>query len=59
METTRPAGEPPARTREADLTPQQLRVARRSVAGSAIGNAIEWFDYGIYGYLVTLSLIHI
>ncbi|WP_279403052.1 MFS transporter [Arthrobacter sp. JCM 19049] len=22
------------------------------MAGSAIGNAIEWFDYGIYGYLI-------
>ncbi len=24
---------------------------RRVVAASAMGNAIEWFDYGVYGYL--------
>ncbi|MGO1544931.1 MAG: MFS transporter [Gulosibacter sp.] len=42
----------PPITREIDLTPMQKKTARKSVAGSAIGNAIEWFDYGIYGYLV-------
>lgn len=25
----------------------------RVVAASAMGNAIEWFDYGVYGYLAT------
>lgn len=44
--------EPPPITREIDLSPEQKKVARKSVAGSAIGNAIEWFDYGVYGYLV-------
>lgn len=24
---------------------------RRSIAGSALGNAAEWFDYGVYSYL--------
>lgn len=24
---------------------------RRSILGSALGNAVEWFDYGVYGYL--------
>lgn len=28
-------------------------VVRRAVAASAIGNATEWFDYGIYAYGVT------
>lgn len=42
----------PPITKEIDLTPLQKKTARKSVAGSAIGNAIEWFDYGIYGYLV-------
>jgi MHS family proline/betaine transporter-like MFS transporter len=28
-------------------------VLRRAVAASAIGNATEWFDYGIYAYGVT------
>jgi MHS family proline/betaine transporter-like MFS transporter len=26
---------------------------RRAIAASAIGNATEWFDYGIYAYGVT------
>lgn len=28
-------------------------ILRRAVAASAIGNATEWFDYGIYAYGVT------
>ena len=44
--------EPPPITREIDLTPLQRATARRSVLGAAVGNAIEWFDYGIYGYLL-------
>lgn len=28
-------------------------VLRRAVGASAIGNAVEWFDYGIYAYGVT------
>jgi MFS transporter, MHS family, proline/betaine transporter len=48
-----PVRELPALTRAEDFTPEQRKTARRCVAGSAIGNAIEWFDYGIYGYLVT------
>lgn len=46
------AGELPPITRDIDLTPMQRSRTRKSVAGSAIGNAIEWFDYGVYGYLV-------
>ena len=42
----------PPIVREHEMTPAERRVARRSVAGSAMGNALEWFDYGIYGYLV-------
>lgn len=44
--------QPPALRLEADFSPSELKQARKSVAGSAIGNAIEWFDYGIYGYLI-------
>jgi MHS family proline/betaine transporter-like MFS transporter len=29
------------------------RLVRRAVAGAAMGNAVEWFDYAIYSYLVT------
>ena len=28
-------------------------VLRRAIGASAIGNATEWFDYGIYAYGVT------
>lgn len=42
----------PPITRDIDLTPIQRSKTRKSVAGSAVGNAIEWFDYGVYGYLV-------
>lgn len=42
----------PPITRDIDLTPIQRGQTRRAIASSAIGNAIEWFDYGVYGYLV-------
>jgi MFS transporter, MHS family, proline/betaine transporter len=28
------------------------RTIRRAVAGAAMGNAVEWFDYAIYSYLI-------
>ncbi|WGW11298.1 MFS transporter [Saxibacter everestensis] len=34
-----------------EMSVEEKKVVRKSVAGSAMGNAIEWFDYGIYGYL--------
>ena len=29
------------------------RVVRRAVAGAAMGNAVEWFHYAVYGYLIS------
>ncbi|AHH96466.1 MFS transporter [Kutzneria viridogrisea] len=29
---------------------QERRTLRRAIAASAIGNATEWFDYGVYAY---------
>lgn len=29
-------------------------VLRRAVAASAIGNATEWYDYGVYGYVAVI-----
>ncbi|WP_405218774.1 MFS transporter [Agrococcus sp. Ld7] len=46
-----PAHEPPTITREIDLSPLQRKTVKKSVMGAMAGNAIEWFDYGIYGYL--------
>ena len=34
-------------------TPVSKTALRRAVAASAIGNATEWFDYGIYAYGVS------
>lgn len=42
------AGDAPATTE--DVSPG---LVRRAIGASAIGNATEWFDYGIYAYGVT------
>ncbi|MFK0003053.1 MFS transporter [Paenarthrobacter sp. NPDC090520] len=48
----------PPRTRESDMSPHERRSARKAVAGSALGNALEWFDYGVYGYLTLYIGFH-
>jgi MHS family proline/betaine transporter-like MFS transporter len=40
-------------TTAAALVDQPPGVVRKAIAASAIGNATEWFDYGIYAYGVT------
>jgi MFS transporter, MHS family, proline/betaine transporter len=35
-----------------DVTVVESRALKRTVAAAAIGNAVEWFDYGVYGFLV-------
>lgn len=47
----------PRQAAENDLSPEDVtvvepRALRRTVAAAAIGNAVEWFDYGVYGFLV-------
>ncbi|MER6528662.1 MFS transporter [Streptomyces sp. NPDC001508] len=38
----------------AEVTAETDRsMLRRVVAGGGIGNFVEWFDYGVYGYLAT------
>ncbi|MGB2948671.1 MAG: MFS transporter [Rhodococcus sp. (in: high G+C Gram-positive bacteria)] len=34
-----------------DLSPDESKILHRAVGGSALGNAVEWFDYAVYGYL--------
>ena len=34
----------------AAVPPPSTAVLRRAIGASAIGNAVEWFDYGIYAY---------
>jgi MFS family permease len=41
----------PTQTAASQQAPRS--VLRRAIAASAIGNATEWFDYGIYAYGVT------
>ncbi len=43
--------QPPHSTTSTDEVPPD--VLKKAVAASAIGNATEWFDYGIYAYGVT------
>lgn len=44
------SGEAQSPTAEQETSPA---VTRKAIAASAIGNATEWFDYGIYAYGVT------
>lgn len=41
----------PAAGQPAPLPAQS--TLRRAIGASALGNAVEWFDYGIYAYGVT------
>ncbi|WP_085524349.1 MFS transporter [Tuberibacillus sp. Marseille-P3662] len=34
-----------------DVTVVDTQVAKKAVVGTAVGNAMEWFDFGIYSYL--------
>ncbi len=41
-----------------DVTVVDPRALKRTVAAAAIGNAVEWYDYGVYGFLaVTLGQV--
>lgn len=46
------------RLRRTDITVTDERAVRRAVKAAALGNAMEWFDFGIYSYLaVTLGKV--
>ncbi|MCF3175111.1 MFS transporter [Streptomyces sioyaensis] len=46
------------RLRRTDITVTDERVVRRAVKAAALGNAMEWFDFGIYSYLaVTIGKV--
>ncbi len=34
-----------------ELTPKETKTLHLAIGGSALGNAVEWFDYAVYGYL--------
>ncbi|WP_137122682.1 MFS transporter [Segeticoccus rhizosphaerae] len=52
---TSPAEEPVEQGGEVPVVPNP--VLRRAVGASMIGNATEWYDYGVYAYLV-VELTH-
>ncbi|GEM31726.1 MFS transporter [Nocardia neocaledoniensis NBRC 108232] len=35
------------------MSQESKSVLHRAIGASAIGNAVEWFDYGVYAYLAT------
>lgn len=37
-----------------DVTVIDSDIAKKSVVTTALGNAMEWFDFGIYSYLVVI-----
>lgn len=46
MDTTTEKPDPPEQPAEPDQ-----KVMRKAVTAAAMGNAVEWFDFAIYGYL--------
>jgi MHS family proline/betaine transporter-like MFS transporter len=41
----------PRRLRVSDVTVVEKSVLKRAIAGTVVGNLMEWYDVGIYGYL--------
>lgn len=39
------------------MPPGDKRTLKRAITGSALGNAVEWFDYGVYSY-VSVYIAH-
>ena len=34
-------------------SPTDPKMLRKAVTGAAVGNAVEWFDFAVYGFLAT------
>jgi MFS transporter, MHS family, proline/betaine transporter len=46
------------RLRESDVTVVDKSMMRRAIGGTVVGNTMEWYDVGIYGYLaVTMGQV--
>ncbi|PZF58765.1 MFS transporter [Curtobacterium sp. MCSS17_008] len=49
---------PPRRLRLSDVTVVDRSMMRRAVSGMVVGNTMEWYDVGVYGYLaVTMGKV--
>jgi MFS transporter, MHS family, proline/betaine transporter len=46
-----PQGHLPGQTDVAEMDAHEKKTLHQAIAGSALGNAVEWFDYAVYGYL--------
>ncbi|QTG81335.1 MFS transporter [Arthrobacter crystallopoietes] len=49
---------PPVAPGSEPVTRDQKRTLHQSILGSALGNAVEWFDYGVYGYLTIYMAVN-
>ncbi len=38
---------------EDDITVVQVSGLKRTISGTAIGNMMEWYDFGVYGFIAT------
>ncbi|CAH0199580.1 Proline/betaine transporter [Microbacterium oxydans] len=50
----RPAPDEPRRLTVEDVTVVDRPMLRRAVAGTVVGNLMEWYDIGVYGYLAVI-----
>ncbi|MCJ1714696.1 MFS transporter [Curtobacterium sp. VKM Ac-2922] len=49
---------PARRLRESDVTVVDKSMMRKAVSGMVVGNTMEWYDVGVYGYLaVTMGRV--
>ncbi|MVO84093.1 glycine betaine/L-proline transporter ProP [Streptomyces sp. p1417] len=53
-----PAGTPPGTPAATEATVTDPALVKRAVKAAALGNAMEWFDFGVYSYIaVTLGKV--
>jgi MHS family proline/betaine transporter-like MFS transporter len=58
MNENPPSASPAPRLDVDDVIIVDKRRVRTAIGGTVVGNFMEWFDFGIYGYLaVTLSVV--
>ena len=50
----RPVKDEPRRLTVDDVTVVDRPMLRRAVAGTVVGNLMEWYDIGVYGYLAVI-----
>lgn len=44
--------------RKEDITVVDVNIAKKAVVATALGNGLEWFDFGIYSFLaVTMGKV--